>query len=319
MRTEDGATDHHVGTDANAAMFFLVLVLVLVSIGVPLAYAWRIVRLREPSLAGWLIVVAEATAFVSLVLIVGRWDIAGYYTRFIVLAVFVAAVVRSLRTHASLPWRPAEGRSVMRSHATSIGSLVLFVALLAHVISANTPAEAPHRFAFPLEDGRFMIGQGGSTRILNHHAGHREQRYAVDISAIGDLGFRAAGILPKELERYAIYGATVVSPCAGRVVAAQDGLRDLVPPESERENPAGNHVVIDCGDVDVELAHLKAGSVAVSAGERVVVGQMLGAVGNSGNTTEPHLHMHAVDSVNRSGVPIVFDGGTPARNRLYVE
>ena len=59
------------------------------------------------------------------------------------------------------------------------------------------------------------------------------------------------------------------------------------------------------------------GSVAVDEGDRVAVGDRLGAVGNSGNTTEPHLHIHAVDATKGMGVPISFDGRVPVRNRRF--
>ena len=111
----------------------------------------------------------------------------------------------------------------------------------------------------------------------------------------------------------------MVSPCEGRVVEARDGLPDLTPPLRDRDNPAGNHVIIDCGDFDVELAHLGQGSVGVTTGEALAIGDRIGAVGNSGNTTEPHLHIHAVDRQTGLGLPMTFNGRFPVRNRLFVE
>ncbi len=98
----------------------------------------------------------------------------------------------------------------------------------------------------------------------------------------------------KELDRYPIFGATVHSPCDGAVVAAVDGRPDLIPPDTDREQLTGNHVVIACQGVSVLLAHFQNGSVGVQTGARVTNGQPLGRVGNSGNTSEPHLHLQAV-------------------------
>src|SRR5690606_13411712 len=123
------------------------------------------------------------------------------------------------------------------------------------------------------------------------------------ITAVGPLGFRAKGLAPEELDRYAIYGASVVSPCAGEVVAMRDGLPDLVPPQTDPQNAAGNHVILACGDFHVELAHLAPGSIAVTEGARIATGDLIGSVGNTGNTTEPHLHIHAVDPRSGAGVP----------------
>lgn len=298
-------------------MIFVVLVLLVVCIGIPLGYAWRIWRLSEPSRAAWLLVVADSAVFVALVMLVGRWDIAGYYVRFALLALLAVTVALSWLRHASLPWLPANGPSVWRQHWPTFGSLVLFGAALLYVLfGLRTPGDA-RDLAIPLQGGTFVVGQGGGITLLNHHAGHREQRYAADITAIGPAGFRASGLLPENLDRYAIYDAAITSPCDGKVLAAVDGLPDFIPPERDGENAAGNHVVLDCGGIEVELAHLREGSVAVASGDPVTVGAPVGRVGNSGNTTEPHLHIHAVDPQTRTAVPVTFDGRFPVRNRIY--
>lgn len=78
---------------------------------------------------------------------------------------------------------------------------------------------------------------------------------------------------------------------------------------------AGNHVFIDCGGTIVALCHLQRGSLTVRPGQVVQVGQVLGACGNSGNTTEPHVHVQALDSrdIDRArAVPLTFEGSLPA-------
>jgi hypothetical protein len=298
-------------------MILVVVVLLAVCIGMPLAYAWRIWRLSERSRIAWLLVVADSAVFVALVMLVGRWDIAGYYTRFALLALLGMAAIFSWLRHARLPWLPANGPSVWRQHWPTAGSLALFGAALVYVLlGLRTPADT-RELAFPLQGGTFVVGQGGGITLLNHHAGHREQRYAADITAIGPAGFRAGGLLPENLDRYAIYDAVVTSPCDGKVLAVVDGLPDFIPPERDGENAAGNHVVLDCDGIEIELAHLREGSVAVASGAPVTVGAPVGRVGNSGNTTEPHLHIHAVDPRTRTGVAITFDGRFPVRNRIY--
>jgi hypothetical protein len=82
-------------------------------------------------------------------------------------------------------------------------------------------------------------------------------------------------------------------------------------------------LVIACHGVEVVLAHLRSGSVAVAEGERVTVGDVLGRVGNSGNTTQPHLHIHAErgglpgEILDGQGVPITFGGRFLVRNALF--
>lgn len=111
---------------------------------------------------------------------------------------------------------------------------------------------------------------------------------------------------------YFAFDQRIVAPASGTVVEAVDGVRDNRP-GVELENPAapaGNHVVIALGGgPHVVLAHFKRGSLRVRAGQRVRSGQLLGRVGNSGNTSEPHLHVHVQDGPELFagiGLPIAF-------------
>jgi len=297
-------------------MIFLVILNIAVSVLMMLAFTVKIWRLRAPSRAAWLLVTADAAVFVTLILLVARWDMAGMYSRYILGGLFAIAIVASWRNHARRPWR--EATSIFRTHWTTVLSLLLFSAALVYVSFGIVRTPAPHSLAFPLQGGRFVVAQGGGIGLLNHHSGHRAQQYAADITAVGRAGFRADGILPDDPRRYAVFAAAVVAPCAGTVTAAVDGLPDLSPPEMDPDNAAGNHVVLACEGLSVELAHLRDGSVAVQPGDAVPAGQPLGEVGNSGNTTEPHLHIHAVDLESGHGVPMSFDGAVPVRNRIYM-
>ena len=75
---------------------------------------------------------------------------------------------------------------------------------------------------------------------------------------------------------------------------------------------AGNHVILECGSVWIVLGHLQRGSVAVHVGEITELGHVIGRVGNSGNTGEPHLHVHA----QRPGSTIAPLSGEPVPIRL---
>ena len=110
------------------------------------------------------------------------------------------------------------------------------------------------------------------------------------------------------------YGAGVLAPCAAPVVLAVGGLPDMQVPEMDHEYMAGNHVLLRCARTDVLLGHLRPGSVQVRAGDAVATGVWLGAVGNSGNTGEPHLHVHAQRPgpvgapIGGDPLPIMFNG-----------
>jgi len=73
---------------------------------------------------------------------------------------------------------------------------------------------------------------------------------------------------------------------------AEDFLEDLIPPQTDSEHLAGNHVMINCDGFEVILAHLQKDSVRVKVGDYVTTATVIGKVGNTGNTSEPHLHIH---------------------------
>lgn len=98
-----------------------------------------------------------------------------------------------------------------------------------------------------------------------------------------------------------------------------DGLPDLQVPKVDREHLAGNHVLLRCANADVLRGHLRPGGVQVRVGDAVATGAWLGVLGNSGNTGEPHLHVHAQRPgpagapLGGDPLPVLFDGHFPVR------
>ncbi|MGI9508250.1 MAG: peptidoglycan DD-metalloendopeptidase family protein [Geminicoccaceae bacterium] len=74
---------------------------------------------------------------------------------------------------------------------------------------------------------------------------------------------------------------------------AEDGHPNLEVSETDREQMAGNHLLVACGDAVVVMAHLQRDGPTVIEGKCILTGDRVGGVGNSGNTSEPHLHLHA--------------------------
>jgi hypothetical protein len=291
---------------------------------------WRSnISLKVPSRVSWLAGVLGSGAFVSYFLLAGRWDWTSYYLRAILLVAFLCALYVSFRKtfggDKKLPWWRSPGSPNGWFSLVANAALALFFGTLI-VLATQGFGHGDRRAAelsFPLEGGVFYVAHGGDSPLLNHHNTNRAQRFALDVMRLNAAGTRVLGIYPSDPSRYAIFGAGIHSPCAGEVIEARDGQPDHRPSGTDRENPAGNHVVVRCAEeeVDVDLAHMKEGSVAAERGERVEEGRLLGQVGNSGNTSEPHLHVHAVRTGSGSvlqgeGVPIVFDGRFPVRNGL---
>jgi peptidase M23-like protein len=142
------------------------------------------------------------------------------------------------------------------------------------------------------------------------------QRFAIDYMRLDDQGRLVSGD-PAAVESYDAYGAEVLAVGDATVVATLDSLDDQVPgslPDPSTitlETVDGNHVVIDLGDGRYGFyAHLQKGSVTVAPGDRVRRGEVLGLLGNSGNTSAPHLHFHLMDGpsvLGSSGLPYTYD------------
>lgn len=300
---------------------------VFVIIALPLVFALAAQRGGRTRWEWWsntaLVLAVTGWAFVA-----GRWDMAGYYFRFllpIAVAITVYAGWRRVRRFGNeLP----KGRVGSFSVLLNLVLTVTFAAQVGIGLSGYFTADEAIELNFPLKGGIYHVGQGGSTVLVNYHSSYAPQAYALDIGRLNRLGYRAAGLYPRELEKYEIFGDVLYSPCTGVVAAARDGLPDYEPPERDPEHPEGNFVTIRCDDaidVNVILAHMQQHSVLVNEGDVVTVGQPIGKVGNSGNTTEPHLHIHAERLVELPdgteewmGVPIRFNGRFLARNNLVV-
>lgn len=184
--------------------------------------------------------------------------------------------------------------------------------------------------------GRWLVQNSPASRIPSHGTDLFGTSHAIDFVPVGADGRSAprgvSSLIGTEApESFVGFGRPILSPVAGEVLAAHDGEVDHV----ARRSPlsllayalsqrsrirggapaiAGNHVAIRVGDAVVLLAHLRRGSVRVRQGQEVGVGDLLGECGNSGNSTEPHVHVQVSDSLTAEarGVPLVFvrpDGG----------
>jgi len=217
-----------------------------------------------------------------------------------------AATALALASAVRLPALPTGtlGIPVVLGVGLLVAAVVLVTAARRH--RCGTALSRP--LHFPL-DGTWYVLQGGGA-LINHHARVAEQRGAVDLVGLGPLGTRTRP--GHDARAYAAYGRSVHAPCDGQVISAAGAVADQRPGEIRYQPAHGNHVFLDTGHEIVKLAHLRPGSVTVRPGDLVRTGQLLGEVGNSGNTTEPHLHLHAErDGV---GLDLTF---TDVRGRLY--
>ena len=259
--------------------------------------------------------------YVALLVWAGAgWGLLGWYTRWVLLAVTIPLwLLGAARARRAPRW--PRGLGSWLSAASALGVALMILASLLELASASRPnAAGSVDVQSPLLAGTYLVAQGGEHESVNHHSNVTAQRHALDIVGLNAFGFGARSLGSAQLSDYVIYGAELSSPCAGEVLVARDGLDDLpvgLPSEAGLKAPLGNTVLLYCptNDITVVLAHMKPHSLRVAAGNRVAVGAELGAVGNSGNTSEPHLHIHAVKG--RVTDPLLaITGAEPVRLRI---
>lgn len=199
-------------------------------------------------------------------------------------------------------------------------SLALAIALLVlSRIGPKRPGEPTPRECLAPVTGTWVGLNSPADKVPSHGTHAYGQTYAIDIA--GPSGSDAPrrltwGWTTRRPEELPAFGRPAVAAADGTVVAVVSSMRDHRTRESFLPIMAmmfegmfrevggvrfllGNHVVIDHGDGAWGVyAHLRRGSVAVSPGERVIAGQQIGEVGNSGNTSEPHMHFHLMNDPN---------------------
>ena len=131
---------------------------------------------------------------------------------------------------------------------------------------------------------------GGDTRDINYHVISFNERWAYDF--VVSPYFNGS----PRLDDYGCYGVPVVAPTAGTIVSALDGEPDEMPGTVVIKTimQEGNHIDLRIDEIGTYLviAHLKQGSFRVAVGDTVEEGQVIAQCGNSGQTSEPHIHIH---------------------------
>ncbi len=153
----------------------------------------------------------------------------------------------------------------------------------------------PTTFTLPFK-GTWLTFWGGDTAELNHHHDTKCQKYAFDFIMVNDNDgfFKTDG---SNNEDYFSFGLDILAPADGEVIEVVSGLRDNKPKELNNFNFIGNYVMIKHDESTFSiLGHLKRDSTVVKVGQKVKAGNKLAECGNSGYTTDPHLHFHVQDS-----------------------
>jgi hypothetical protein len=172
---------------------------------------------------------------------------------------------------------------------------------MAHKPGLHVPERNYASLKLPFE-GQWLVSWGGDTKELNRHHDVRNQRFAFDFLAVGEEGRTRKG-RGNVNDDYFAFGREILAPADGTVTDVITGVRDNIPGSMNPYSALGNAVFIRHRRREISiLAHFKFDSIKVKVGDNVKAGQVLGLCGNSGNSSEPHLHYHLQNT------PIIQDG-----------
>ncbi|RPD41574.1 M23 family metallopeptidase [Chitinophaga barathri] len=264
--------------------------LLALTIGLAALSIWLMYRASRKPLAD-LVFTAVFAAFLALfIYLYGMWVFLSVYLKYVFGILFLLSTAWFfIRRKVTLRARPIWMKFIF-TILLGIASVLYF--------TGTTGVPRTVELDFPLKKGRYFVLQGGKGLPTNiFHFSLRGAIYAMDIVKLNKYGNRANTVFSRNLEDYAIFGDTIYSPCAGKVVRAYGDNPDNIPPNMNRGPKNTNMVVIEGEDYIVFMGHLKRGSIMVKEGDIVKMGQPLGCVGNSGFSTEPHLHIqvHSIE------------------------
>lgn len=298
----------------------------LTQVAVPLALLAWLALLPAGNVAGFVLQAAGTGVFLFALARVAQWAVPVWWLPWVYGALWLAAVLAWVlrRSLSGLPFFPVD-RWGWAGVALSVVLLGLGGWYGAKALAGmRAPSVGVVDISNPFGPGRYLVGHGGSNPLVNGHMRTlalsvdrfrpwHGQSYALDFFGLGRWGLRARGWRPADPAAYVIFGAELRAPCDGTVVLAEGEMPDFKVRNEDTVNRLGNHVMLRCGDAEIVLAHMRHGSVTVAPGDAVAVGDRLGEVGNSGASTEPHLHIHAQRPAPEGAPPI---SGAPLALRI---
>lgn len=184
---------------------------------------------------------------------------------------------------------PAGKFSVFGSIIYACKGIFLAVVLL---MACLPPDHVGLRLQAPFK-GQWYVFQGGSSPLVSHHYFAGAQKYALDFIRPEDGTFSMAQKL--ELNDFKSFNQPMYAPMDGEIHAIESSLDDNPFGQVDTKNPMGNHVILKTAEGSyILMAHMKKNGIVVAPGMKIQSGQLLGYSGNSGNSTQPHLHIQAM-------------------------
>jgi len=315
------ATQGHRRTETTGVLSLHILLPSLIAV-FDLAIPGALLICLWKSGAGSRVYLISLAAAVALYLVavtfsvLGFWHAIGVFWPFVYLCTFVIVIAARYRRGLPAQWFPERWTKEFFLAGCNCLYALVWALLIARVVQAHRIHEEALQLSAPLHQGSFLVISGGANMSVNLHT--RAVRYALDITQLNSFGLRAPSAVPfpRDVAKYTIYGADVIAPCAGEIIGVESHAPNQSPLHPNSTG-FGNYVALYCQGHTVRLLHLRPSSVRVVVGDMVKTRQLLGSVGNSGNSVEPHLHIDAVagrrivdarDDGGIQSVPIRIDG-----------
>ncbi len=266
----------------------------------------------------------------------GPWVYVSFYIRYAILILTIAVIIQTVMRSSGLPIHITPKFLDWLAYSSGVVITIVLIYLVVGSIRSHYYDEMPVNLAFPFNNGTYALFEGGNGKVsslMNYHYNasihkgahiNTSMKYAVDITKLSRWGNDANGFLPMQNEKYAVFNQIVYSPCDGEVADVEDKWPNETPWSGKAPYNVGNHILITSKDFGVLMGHLQKGSILVKSGDTVKMGQPIAQSGNSGWTSQPHLHIQAMKKSSGSfwrweGLPIFFAGKNPVKNTLFFE
>lgn len=297
-----------------------------------LLLAW-LVFFSPRNIVGYCVQLASVGLLIVASIFVGIWMLPPWWLPYVYLVLFfVLAMHKAIQRRGFKSTMPRDKMAWLQ-FAVNVLLIVFVLNQLIPALRGRVAPELALDLSFPLEPGDYLVVSGGNAANINSHLmtldetvprfkDWRGQSYALDIVRVNRVGLRSSGIMSPDPAEYLIFGTKVIAPCRGEVMRAVNNIEDNIVPVMNRDAMSGNHVLIRCEGFEVVLAHMITGSVIVEEGQQVSNGQLIGLVGNSGNSGEPHLHIHVQElgapnnTFDANPVAFSIDGKYWSRNQI---
>ena len=215
-------------------MIFQIIILLFTHLILPSLFIIWIWKGKYKTKFDWLIRSVLVGTFILYIFLSGRWDWVSYYFRFLLLFLFTITLCCSYRKNRRVHFYIRKDFKGWFLTGINFIVIVIFILFSAFALSGYFYTDNGINLSFPLKNGVYYVGHGGSNLIINYHNVVKSQQFELDIVKLNIFGIKSLGILPEDLNKYEIFGDTIYSPCSGIIIDVENNLDDQIPPEVNR-------------------------------------------------------------------------------------